>query len=329
MAEKPENFAVSPAPMIFSEYGRYDALSDVLQAIRLHGGEVSRVSSGDSMERYKYPSGVRMLHMVEVGLVQLSLAEGEHVELAAGDMVVLARGDEHSIGVAAPRTNANASADTDTGADTNTGADTDMGTDKATWLTGEFMVEPLVADPLLSVLTPTIVIRGDAEGTRWLPFSLNLILEEIMTPGPGSRVMVGRLIELLFIRALRAWASSGVRAEPGWLTAAMDPVLGPVMTAIHRSPERDWSVEELAKLAALSRSAFAARFNALLGQPPGTYVLRQRLEHAAHLLRSTNEPVGRIAAVVGYESEAAFSRAFTRAHGRSPRAWRTAQSSSS
>lgn len=314
MAKEPGNFAVPPvsperpglaAPMIHSEYGRYDALSDVLQTIRLHGGEVSRVSVnvsyGGGAERHDYPSGVRMLHMVESGQVRVSLSTGEHIDLSGGDMVVLARGDEHSIGPAS--------------------------TYAASWVTGEFMVEPLIADPLLSVLTPTIVIRGDAEGTKWLPFSLNLILEEVTKPGPGSRVMVARLIELLFIRALRAWAASGDRAEPGWLTAAMDPVLGPVLTAVHRSPERDWSVEELAKLAALSRSAFAARFTALLGQPPGTYVLRQRLEHAAHLLRSTNEPVGRIAAIVGYESEAAFSRAFTRAHGQSPRAWRTSQSS--
>ena len=308
MPDEPDNFAVPPASVIHSEYARHDALSDVLQTIRLHGGEVSRVSCCDGGEPYTYPSGVRMLHMVESGRVRVSLSADEHVELGGGDMVVLARGDEHSIG--APDSNGEA----------------DPGEGTASWVTGEFMVEPLIADPLLSVLTPAIVIRGDAEGTRWLPFSLNLILEEVTTPGPGSRVMVARLIELLFIRALRAWAASGDRAEPGWLTAAMDPVLGPVLTAIHRAPERDWAVEELAKLAAMSRSAFAGRFTALLGQPPGTYVLHQRLEHAAHLLRSTSEPVGRIAAVVGYESEAAFSRAFARAHGQSPRAWRTAHS---
>ena len=306
MLRTPDDFAVPPKLMINSDYGRNDALSDVLQTIRLHGGEVNRVSCSDTgspgggPEHFEYPSGARMLHIVESGPIQVSLSTDEHIEhieLLGGDMVVLARGDKHRIGAK--------------------GA--------ACWVSGEFMVEPLVADPLLSVLTPAIVIRGGDEGTRWLPFSVNLILEELTKPGPGSRVMVARLIELLFIRALRAWAASGDRAEPGWLTAAMDPQLSPVLTAIHRSPERDWSVEELAGLAAMSRSAFAGRFTALLGQPPGTYVLHQRLEHAAHLLRSTGEPVGRIAAIIGYNSEAAFSRAFTRAHGQSPRAWRTAQ----
>jgi quercetin dioxygenase-like cupin family protein len=104
--------------MIHSEYGRYDALSDVLQTIRLHGGEVSRVSVnvsyGGGTERLDYPSGVRVLHMVESGRVRVSLSAGEHIELSGGDMVVLARGDEHSIGAAS--------------------------TYAASWVTGEFMV---------------------------------------------------------------------------------------------------------------------------------------------------------------------------------------------
>ncbi|MET9627425.1 AraC family transcriptional regulator [Lentzea sp. NPDC006480] len=98
-------------------------------------------------------------------------------------------------------------------------------------------------------------------------------------------------------------------------------MLSPVLSAIHRAPGRDWQVDELAKLAALSRSAFATRFAEVLGQSPGAYVLRHRLEHAARLLLTTTEPVGRIAAGAGY-SEAAFSRAFTHACGSSPRVWR-------
>jgi len=100
-----------------------------------------------------------------------------------------------------------------------------------------------------------------------------------------------------------------------------------------QAPERNWSIDELARLAALSRSAFATRFAtrfaARLGQPPGAYLLHQRLGHAAHLLRSTTESVGRIAATVGYTSEAAFSRAFAHAYGDPPRAWRTARTPSS
>lgn len=294
MAHKPPNYAVSPEQIIYGEYGSSDALSDVLQAIHLRGGEVARTSSPRD-----HSPGVRMLHIVEYGTVRVEVASGESVELAAGDLVLLARGDAHT--VRATR-----------------GAD-------AGWVTGEFLVEPLIADPLLSVLPSAIIIRSDAERTPWLPFSLDLMLAEVTKPEPGSRVMISRLLDLLFIRALRVWAASSRHTRPGWLTAAMDPALGPALTAIHREPTRDWSVDELARLAALSRSSFATRFTALLGESPGAYVTGQRLEHAAHLLRSTTEPIARIAGIVGYTSDAAFSRAFTRAYGDSPRAWRAAQ----
>jgi len=296
MLEEPADFAVSPPPLIHAAYSRSDALSDVLHAIHLRGGEVTRDSSDDPARRHEYPRGVRMLHFVEQGRLRLELTADEPLEISAGDLVLLARGDAHTLR-AAP---------------------------EAAWLTGEFLVDSLVADPLLSVLPPAVVIRGDSEDAGWLPLSLNLLLAEVTQPAPGSRVMVSRVLDLLFIRALRIWAASGSPSGPGWLTAAMDPALGPVLTAIHQAPERDWSVDELARLAALSRSAFAARFVALLGQSPGAYVLQRRLDHAAHLLRSTREPVARIAASVGYASEAAFSRAFARAHGDSPRAWRAA-----
>jgi transcriptional regulator GlxA family with amidase domain len=196
----------------------------------------------------------------------------------------------------------------------------------ASWVTGEFLVDPLVADPLLAVLPAAVVIRAGTEGGNWLPMSLDLMLTEVTEPKPGSRVMISRLLDLLFIHGLRAWAANGRQANAGWLTAAMDPGLGPVLTAIHQAPERDWPVDELARIATLSRSAFAARFAALVGESPGAYVLRQRLDRAANLLLSSTEPINRIAARVGYASEAAFSRAFARGYGDSPRAWRSARS---
>ena len=282
MPVKPDNFAVPPA----------DALSDLLQAVHLQGGEIVR-SATDHPHRDRHPAGSRMLHLVEHGSLRLEFRSSPAVDLGPGDMALLARGDTHVVRAA-----------------------------DASWVTGHFLVDHLVADPLLGVLPAAVVVRGDAGDVPWLPLGLQLMLSELADPQPGSRVMVARLLDLLFIRALRVWAASGAQARPGWLTAAMDPAIGPVLSAIHRDPARDWSVDHLAALASLSRSAFAARFAHLLGQPPGAYVLRQRLERAAHLLDSTTEPIGRIATLVGYTSEAAFSRAFARAFGDSPRAWR-------
>jgi AraC-like DNA-binding protein len=294
MAEGREDFADSPRP---PAYGEHDALSDVLQAIHLQGGDVLRRSS----PRERHPDGARVLHLVEEGGLSVEVTgenvEGANiVELGAGDLVLLARGDAHLVR-ARPH---------------------------ARWVTGEFLVETVVAAPLLGALPPAIVIRCDAGSAAWLRPISELLVSEVIRSAPGARVMVSRALDLLFIWTLRSWAASGEVRNAGWLTAAMDPVLAPVLTAIHRDPGRDWPVDELARFASLSRSAFATRFAESVGEPPGSYVLRCRLGHAAHLLRGTADPVGRIAARVGYTSEAAFSRAFSRVYGSSPRAWRGA-----
>ncbi|MEV6903401.1 AraC family transcriptional regulator [Amycolatopsis sp. NPDC051372] len=287
MTQDPEDFADSPQP---PAAGEHDALSDVLQAIHLQGGDVRRRSS----PRAQHPAGARLLHMVEEGGLSVEVAGEPTVELGAGDLALLVRGDAHLVR-AAPH---------------------------ARWVTGEFLVETVVAAPLLGVLPPAIVIRGDAGSAAWLAPISELLVSEVVHQAPGARVMVSRALDLLFIWSLRSWAASGDARGAGWLTAALDPVLAPALTAIHRDPGRHWPVDELARLTSLSRSAFATRFAESVGETPGSYVLRCRLGHAAHLLRGTADPVGRIAARVGYTSEAAFSRAFSRAYGSSPRAWR-------
>jgi len=113
-------------------------------------------------------------------------------------------------------------------------------------------------------------------------------------------------------------------AASGWLTAAMDTSLAPVLTAVHNNPEYPWSVTELAQRAGLSRSAFAERFTRLLGQSPAAYITDRRLDRAAHLLRSTETQVSKIGQAVGYTSEAAFSRAFHRRFDQPPTRWRKA-----
>ncbi|MFF4595874.1 cupin domain-containing protein [Amycolatopsis sp. NPDC001319] len=287
MTQDPEDFADSPEP---PAYGEHDALSDVLQAIHLQGGDVRRRSS----PRERHPAGARVLHIVEEGGISVEVAGENAAELGTGDLVLLARGDAHVV---------RASPD-------------------ASWVTGEFLVETVVAAPLLDVLPAAIVIRGDERSAGWLLPIRELLVSEVIRSAPGARVMVSRALDLLFIWSLRTWAASGDVRHAGWLTAALDPVLAPVLTAIHRNPGRDWPVDELARLTSLSRSAFATRFAESVGETPGSYVLRCRLGQAAHLLRGTADPVGRIAARVGYTSEAAFSRAFSRAYGSSPRAWR-------
>jgi transcriptional regulator GlxA family with amidase domain len=133
--------------------------------------------------------------------------------------------------------------------------------------------------------------------------------------------MVARILDLIFIQILRAWAA-GTEAEPNWLAGALDPQIGLALSAIHRDPGHDWTVQELARACNLSRSAFAARFVARVGKPPATYLVHVRLDAATDLLGGTSLPVTHIAKNVGYASEAAFSRAFKNRYGTPPARWR-------
>ncbi|MGL3805629.1 AraC family transcriptional regulator [Paeniglutamicibacter sp. R2-26] len=294
MTVEPTNFAQTPyltGPG--HELGAdLDALSEILDVIHLRGDNV-RHRRSEEAERVGYPGGTRLLHLVEQGSLRLSRGNDTdpHV-LSAGDLVLVPHGEAHQL----------------------------ESNDAASWVTGTFLVDDTVADPLLSVLPATIVVHGSGNGNGWLRLSLDLLLAEVAEGRPGAQVMVSRILDLLFIHALRAWATEG-KAPPGWLTAAMDSSLGPVLSAIHRDPGQEWRVEDLARRANLSRSAFAGRFTRLLGTTPAAYITERRLGRAAYLLKSTADPVGQIAAQVGYTSEAAFSRAFRRRFGVPPRRW--------
>jgi len=135
--------------------------------------------------------------------------------------------------------------------------------------------------------------------------------------------MISRILDLLFIHALRAWAQEDTHRTPGWLTGAADPLVGRAVAAM-RHVARKWSVPELARLTTLSRSTFAERFRLLLGSLPAAYLADVRLRQAAELLRTTTDPVGAVARRVGYTSDAAFIRAFTRRYGAQPGRWRRA-----
>ncbi|MEV0333457.1 AraC family transcriptional regulator [Nocardia sp. NPDC050717] len=313
MTERPEKFAEQPAATDPLAPGKeLDALSDILHAVRLRGDRLVRCAPAPPFA-IAIPAGIRLLHIAERGELAVRV-DGAVIALREGDMVLLARGDRHVIGSG------------DAVERELTAADTlhrlEELPDPATprWVTGTFRVEEVIAEPLLSVLPATVVIRADAE-RDWLTLSSRLLVAELTDARPGAGVMISRILDLLFVHALRAWAGEGDTA-PGWLTAALDPALGPVLTAIHNSPDRAWPVAELAALARLSRSAFTERFARLLGRSPGAYVTDRRLEHAAHLLGSTTEPVGHIAGAVGYQSEAAFNRAFHRRYGMPPLRWR-------
>lgn len=308
MTKKPEKYADRPG--LFAHAGEPDALSDILHTVRLRGDSLIRCAPAPPF-RIEVPVGLRILHIAETGGIRVHVDDAA-IPLDPGDMVLLARGDAHSIraGTGAPARPLEA-------ADRHS----DRSDAHPRWVSGSFAVENDVAGPLLAVLPEAIVVRAGAPDREWLLLSLQLLLVEVVDPRPGAWVMISRILDLLFIHALREWSGTA-DATPGWLTASVDAQLSPVLTAIHKSPEYPWTVSELAGIAKQSRSTFAERFTRLLGQSPAAYIADRRLDRAAHLLRSTSASVSSIARDVGYASDSAFTRAFQRRYDESPLRWR-------
>jgi AraC-like DNA-binding protein len=160
--------------------------------------------------------------------------------------------------------------------------------------------------------------RFDDDETGWLHSTLRLVTREAQTLQPGGETMLTRLADVLVIQVIRAWLDSAPEARQGWLAALRDEQIGRALTALHRAPEHDWSVAELARHAGMSRSAFAARFTELVGEPVIRYLANWRLQLAHDHLRQSAEPLPMVARRFGYQSEAAFCRAFKRAYGMPP-----------
>ena len=137
--------------------------------------------------------------------------------------------------------------------------------------------------------------------------------------------MLLHLGELLFVEVVRRYLESLTDNHTGWLAGLRDPVAGRALAAIHNRPAEDWSLERLARESGVSRSLLAERFSELIGQPPMRYLSRWRIQLACRLLREATAKVSAVAFDVGYQSEAAFSRAFKASVGASPGGWRRQQ----
>jgi transcriptional regulator GlxA family with amidase domain len=153
--------------------------------------------------------------------------------------------------------------------------------------------------------------------------TLRLLVAELGRRDPGTRAVVERLIEVLLVQVVRAWiAGAADSAAASWLRGLRDPVIANVLALLHDQPARQWTIAELASEVHVSRSTLVRRFGGSVGEPPLTYLTRWRMDLAAKLLRETDDAVGRIALRVGYTSEFAFSRAFSRLRGEPPGRYR-------
>jgi AraC-like DNA-binding protein len=157
---------------------------------------------------------------------------------------------------------------------------------------------------------------------------VKLAITEAQQRRPGGEAVLGHLSELMFVDVVRRYLETLPADRSGWLAGLRDPFVGRALTALHRSPAHQWTLESLAREIGLSRSALAERFAQLVGQPPMQYLTNWRMQLAANHLLAGNDGVAEIAERVGYESEAAFSRAFKKIVGMPPGEWRKTRGSS-
>jgi AraC-like DNA-binding protein len=184
---------------------------------------------------------------------------------------------------------------------------------------GVVQFDHVAAKRLMALLPQVLRIDAwDDDVGNWLQSTLSLIAREASMLRPGGETVMTRLADILVIQAIRAWLDTAPEANLGWLAALRDKQVGRTLALIHRRPEQDWTVAELAREAGMSRSAFSARFTELVGQPAMQYLAQWRLHLARAQLRQTRDPVGTVASRAGYQSEAAFGRAFKQFFGIPP-----------
>lgn len=300
----------------------FDVLADVLGRLRVR-------TTLYTLARLRGDWGVAFpvatsayFHVVGGAGAWLTLPGDEPHErwLASGDVVLLARGSEHRL-TSAPGGRVRVLFDPSAWrANRIVGADAGSAAAPAALVCGAVAVQGAAGGSLFGALPTVVHIAAASRHSEGLAAVLTLIDREGEATGPGSEVLLARLGDVLLIQILRAWLAEHDRGDHGgWLGALSDPEVGAAIAAVHADPGAPWTVAALAARAALSRSRFAERFTALVGESPLAYVARWRMIVAAELLRDSDRTVADIGLTVGYRSEPAFSRAFSRFHEVSPR----------
>ena len=327
MTKTPDDMTETPDPQ--------SVLAEVLGRVRLASAVFLRgefaapwaFASTDAatLARIVAPEAKRLIlmHVALEGRFRITLQSGETADVDPGDAVVLPYCDVHAMGYPAvdkpvsiaellpmpPWTELPVTARIDGG-----GTPTRV-------MCGYLHCDDMLFDPMLQALPRLIHVRASNEpAARWREASLRYALEQPSRPGASE--LCARIPELVLVDCLQQYAASLQDAHSGWLAALRDPVVGRALALMHAQPTEEWTVERLAQRIAVSRSVLADRFTQAIGLPPMKYLVRWRLRIAADLVRNAENGIAEIAGRVGYESEAAFSRAFKRQFGLSPAAVR-------
>ncbi|MGA9770228.1 MAG: AraC family transcriptional regulator [Blastocatellia bacterium] len=303
-----------------------DVLSEVLRTVRLEGAlffnaEFSAPwclsnSRSAAIAPYLSPGAEHLImyHFLTEGRAYARLPDGRREELIAGDIIVFPHGDAHLLGNGWPekpvdslRTFAkNLSEELKL-------ARFGGGGEITRFVCGFMACDPRLSEVFLAGLPPMLKVHVVKETSgQWLEHSIRFSVGEVNGSNAGSRLVLAKLAELLFVETLRRYINALPPDQIGWLAGARDPVVGQALALLHKEPANPWTISNLARRVGLSRTRLAERFRHFLGESPMAYLAQWRLKLGAEILQSTEDSVAEVAAAVGYGSEAAFNRAFKR-----------------
>lgn len=300
-----------------------DTLSLILDDMRLQGMFVYMQLSSPWALSLHAPD-MANFHIVTSGAAWLLTEDAPPLLLEKGDLVVLPGGTAHRLQDRANTATPARDVMPDLLKQPNTNVLTHGGGGpETTTVSGLFRFDVDMAAPLVAALPGVMHIRGhDAKLAPWLAIGLQFLGIEMATRRPAHQAIINRLLDVLLIESVRDYVESLPEGSHNWLAALRDKALSAVLSEMHARPQHEWTVQELAGVACLSRSAFAERFSQTIGMPPLAYLTKHRMRLAARHLGTSGHPVSRVAEMVGYGSEAAFSQAFKREYGVPPSAWR-------
>jgi AraC-like DNA-binding protein len=312
-----------------------DALSDVLRVVGLTGGVfldarftapwciLGKVDPQYCKPFMAPPEHVMCFHYVTKGECLVEVDGEEPREVRAGDVVLVPRNTLHKMGSrldleTAPPFHATLP----TGGVGVPRVDYGGGGEPCEmvcgFLGGDAQLEPLIG-ALPAIMTMTL---ADTPGGDWIAQSFRFGAQQLAQGDPGAATIMSKMSELLFVEAVRRYLRAMPEERTGFLAGLRDAAVGKALALMHSQVAREWTVDELAQAVSMSRSVFAERFAALIGQPPVRYLTSWRMQLAAHKLREGRQSIPQIAFDIGYESEAAFARAFKREVGIPPATWR-------
>jgi AraC-like DNA-binding protein len=301
-----------------------DVLSDILGSIHLSGGVHFRCEFAAPWGMAMKAAPVAEFHVIVRGSCWLRMpGRSDPIALQGGDLVVFPRGDPHAL-VDAPDGAALPAEEILEGQNLEHYGPVTYGGKglPVSVLCGYFQFDRDSRHPLLAALPPLIHIRGtDSHDFTWLQTALSFMIHETRAAKPAAEAVVDRLVGVLFVQMVRTYIEQS-GAPPGMLAAIADKQTGAALQLMHQAPQHPWMLAGLARRVGMSRSAFASRFNRLVGQTPMQYLTFWRMQLARRQLSETRLGTAAIAERVGYQSEAAFSKAFKKVVGVGPGAYR-------